>query len=82
MGDITGDLSSKRGQVNGTNAVQAGNITVSGQVPLSELNGYQARLNGMTGGQGRYTLELSHYEAVPASVQQQLMGQYQAKDED
>jgi elongation factor G len=36
----------------------------------------------MTGGQGRYTLELSHYEAVPASVQQQLMGQYQAKDED
>jgi elongation factor G len=82
MGDITGDLSSKRGQVNGTNAVQAGNITVSGQVPLSELNGYQARLNGMTGGQGRYTLELSHYEAVPPTVQQQLMGQYKVKDED
>jgi len=82
MGDITGDLSSKRGQVNATHALLGGGMTVSGQVPLSELNGYQARLNGMTGGQGRYTLELSHYEPVPASVQQQLMGQYQAKDED
>jgi len=82
MGDITGDLSSKRGQVNGTHALQAGSMTVSGQVPLSELSGYQARLNGMTGGQGRYTLELSHYDPVPPSVQQQLMGQFKVKDED
>ncbi|WP_372525547.1 elongation factor G [Piscinibacter sp.] len=82
MGDITGDLSAKRGQVNGTHAMQAGSMMVNGQVPLSELNGYQARLNGMTGGQGRYTLELSHYEAVPPSVQQQLMGQFKVKDED
>ena len=82
MGDITGDLSAKRGQVNGTHALQAGSVTVSGQVPLSELSSYQARLNGMTGGQGRYTLELSHYEAVPPSVQQQLMGQFKVKDED
>lgn len=82
MGDITGDLSSKRGQVNGTHAQPGGNITVSGQVPLSELNGYQARLNGMTGGQGRYTIELSHYEPVPPTVQQQLASQYKLKDED
>ena len=57
-------------------------MTVNGQVPLSELNGYQARLNGMTGGQGRYTIELSHYEAVPPSVQAQLTGQYKVKDDD
>ncbi|MFL6663344.1 MAG: elongation factor G [Rhizobacter sp.] len=82
MGDITGDLSSKRGQVSGTHSLQGGSMTVSGQVPLSELNGYQARLNGMTGGEGRYTLELSHYEAVPPSIQQQLMGQYKVKDEE
>jgi len=82
MGDITGDLSAKRGQVNGTHALQAGSMTVSGQVPLSELSGYQARLNGMTGGQGRYTLELSHYEAVPPTIQQQLASQYKIKDED
>ena len=82
MGDITGDLSAKRGQVNGTQALPGGSMTVSGQVPLSELNGYQARLNGMTGGQGRYTLELSHFDPVPPSVQAQLMSQYQAKDDD
>lgn len=82
MGDITGDLSSKRGQVNGTHAQPGGSITVSGQVPLSELNNYQARLNGMTGGQGRYTIELSHYDPVPPTVQQQLASQYKLKDED
>jgi elongation factor G len=82
MGDITGDLSAKRGQVSGTHALQAGSMTVHGQVPLSELNGYQARLNGMTGGQGRYTIELSHYDPVPPSVQQQLMGQFKVKDDE
>jgi elongation factor G len=82
MGDITGDLAAKRGQVNGTHAVPGGGMTVSGQVPLSELNNYQARLNGMTGGQGRYTLELSHYDPVPPSVQQQLMGQFKVGDDD
>jgi elongation factor G len=84
LGDITGDLSSKRGQVNGTVAASShgGLVTVDGQVPLSELNGYQARLNGMTAGQGRFTLELSHYEPVPPQVQQRLVAQYKVKDED
>jgi elongation factor G len=82
MGDITGDLSSKRGQVNATHALAGGGMAVNGLVPLSELNNYQARLNGMTGGQGRYTLELSHYEAVPASVQVQLTSQFRVKDDD
>ena len=82
MGDVTGDLSAKRGQVNGTQALAGGAFVVNGQVPLSELANYQARLNGMTGGQGRYTLELSHYEAVPLSAQAALTSQYQVKDDD
>jgi elongation factor G len=82
IGDITGDLSAKRGLVSGTCAAQAGTLTVMGQAPQSELNGYQSRLNAMTAGQGRYTLTLSHYQAVPPSVQQHLVGQYQAKEED
>ena len=82
MGDITGDLSAKRGQVNGTHALPGSFVSVSGQVPLSELSNYQARLNGMTGGQGRYTLELSHYEAVPPSAQAALTSQYQVKNDD
>ena len=82
IGDITGDLSSRRGQVSGTRGLQPGALAVLGQVPLSELNGYQSRLNALTGGQGRYTLELSHYEAVPPGVQQQLVGQHRVRDED
>ena len=82
MGDVTGDLSAKRGQVNGTQALAGGAFVVNGQAPLSELANYQARLNGMTGGQGRYTLELSHYEAVPLSAQAALTSQYQVKDDD
>lgn len=82
MGDITGDLSSKRGQVSGTTSLAGGAIVVAGQVPLSELNNYQARLNGMTGGQGRYTLELSHYDPVPPNVQATLAAQYKIKDDD
>ena len=82
MGDITGDLSAKRGQVSGTQNLAGGSIVVNGQVPLSELSGYQARLNGMTGGQGRYTLALSHYEAVPPTVQSQLAAQFKPREDD
>jgi elongation factor G len=82
IGDITGDLSAKRGLVSGTRGGQAGTLTVLGQAPQSELNGYQSRLNAMTSGQGSYTLALSHYQAVPPLVQQLLVGQYEAKEED
>jgi elongation factor G len=82
MGDITGDLSAKRGLVNGTNNGAVGTMIVKGQVPMSELSGYQSRLNAMTSGQGRYTIELSHYEAVPPTIQQTLVGQYKVKDEE
>jgi elongation factor G len=82
MGDITGDLSAKRGQVNGTSNGAAGTMIVRGQVPMSELNGYQSRLNAMTSGQGRYTIALSHYEAVPPAVQQQLVAAHKVHDED
>jgi elongation factor G len=82
MGDITGDLAAKRGQVNGTQALPDGSMAVNGHVPLSELANYQARLNGMTGGRGQYTLELSHYDAVPAPAQALLTSQFQVRDED
>jgi len=82
IGDITGDLSSRRGQVSGTRASTPGALSVLGQAPLAELASYQSRLNAMTGGHGRYTLTLSHYEAVPPAIQHQLMGQYQAKEEE
>jgi elongation factor G len=82
MGDITGDLASRRGVVNGTANGAAGQVLIRGLAPLSELSGYQSRLNALTSGQGRYTIALSHYEAVPPAVQQQLVGQHQVRDED
>jgi elongation factor G len=82
MGDITGDLSAKRGQVSGTTNGAAGTMVVRGQVPMSELAGYQSRLNAMTSGQGRYTIALSHYEAVPPAVQNELTSKHKVHDED
>lgn len=82
VGDVTGDLSSRRGLVTGTSNLAAGTIVVRGQVPMSELSSYQSRLNAMTSGQGRYTIALSHYEAVPPAVQQTLMSQHRVRDED
>jgi elongation factor G len=81
IGDITGDLASRRAQVSGTTS-SSGALAVVAQAPLSELASYQSRLNALTGGQGRYTIEFSHYELVPPQVQQQLMSQHKVKDED
>jgi elongation factor G len=81
MGDITGDLASRRGQVSGTQGANDGALTVLAQAPLSELASYQSRLNSLTGGQGRYTLAFSHYEPVPPGVQAQLASQYKVKED-
>ncbi|HYE40995.1 MAG TPA: elongation factor G [Ramlibacter sp.] len=81
MGDITGDLATRRGQVNGTRSASAGALTVLAQAPLSELASYQSRLNSLTGGQGRYTIAFSHYEPVPPTVQAQLASKFQLRDD-
>ncbi|HEV8519122.1 MAG TPA: elongation factor G, partial [Burkholderiales bacterium] len=80
MGDIAGDIASKRGQISGTQSATAGMVTISGRVPLSELNNYQARLKSVTAGQGSYVMELSHHEPVPPNVQAQLASQYKQVD--
>lgn len=78
MGDIISDLSAKRGQVRGTRTAAGNSVLVAGQVPLSELNDYQSRLNSITGGHGNYTIQLSHYEAVPPAQQQVMASQHKA----
>jgi elongation factor G len=82
VGDITGDLASKRGQVSGTGNGVPGVMQVRGLAPMSELTGYQSRLNALTSGQGRYGIELSHYEAVPPHTQTQLQSQFKQRDDD
>ena len=76
MGDVTGDLSQRRGQVTGTKTMQAGALAVNGLAPLAELDGYAARLKSMTGGQGAWSMALSHYEQAPPLLQNQLATEY------
>jgi len=78
IGDITGDLSSRRGQITGTRGY-AGAMIVEGQVPLAELEGYSARLKSMTQGRGAWTMSLSHYEQAPPNLQQQLATEHKSK---
>ena len=73
MGDISGGLSAKRARINGTDTLRGGEIVVKAQVPMSELEGYAAELKSVTAGRGRYALDFSHYEPVPAQVQQRLV---------
>jgi len=82
MGDLTGDLASRRGHITGTDGRGNGMAAISGEVPLAELNDYQSRLKSLTGGQGSYTIEFARYSAVPANVQQQLASKFQLHDED
>ncbi len=83
MGDISGGLASKRARINGTDSQRGGEIVVKAQVPLSELEGYAAELKSVTAGRGRYSLDFSHYEPVPAQVQQKMVEAFKPRhDED
>ena len=79
MGDVAGDLSSRRGQVKGTRAMAPGVLVVEGQAPLGELEGYSARLKAMTQGRASWTMALSHYELAPPQIQQHLATEFQSK---
>ena len=76
MGDIAGDLASRRGQVTGTQTLAAGALAVIGSAPLAELEGYGSRLKAFTGGHGSYTMALARYEQAPPTVQQALAAEY------
>jgi len=80
MGDIAGDMASRRGRVSGQDMLAGNMMVIKAQVPLSEVTQYNSQLKSVTGGQGSYSMELSHYEPVPPNVQQQVIAQYAKKD--
>ncbi len=82
MGDISGGLSSKRARISGTDSLRGGEIVIRAQVPLSELEGYAAELKSVTAGRGRYALDFSHYEPVPAQVQSRLVEAFKPRIEE
>ncbi|MEM9184350.1 MAG: elongation factor G, partial [Pseudomonadota bacterium] len=82
MGDIAGALAGKRARISGTDAAGSGQVVVSAQAPLSELSDFQTELKSLTGGRGRYSMELSHYEPVPGQIQKRLCDAFAPKDDE
>jgi len=81
VGDVAGDLASKRGRVQGQDMLAGNFIVIKAQVPLSEVTQYNSQLKSVTGGRGSYAMSLSHYEVVPPNIQQQVVAQYAKKKE-
>ncbi|WP_346726844.1 elongation factor G [Congzhengia minquanensis] len=79
MGDVMGDLNSRRGQIQGMEA-RPGAQMIHSFVPLSEMFGYATELRSRTQGRGQYTMQPSHYEEVPKSIQEQIINSRTKKD--
>ena len=80
MGDVMGDVNSRRGKIQGMEA-QGGFQVIKAAVPQAELYQYTSSLRSLTQARGSFTQEFSHYEATPREVQKKIMDDYQ-KDED
>lgn len=72
VGGVTGDLSGMRGMIKGTDALPDNRLVVSGEAPLHELQDYHSRLKSLTGGDGSFTMDFSHYAEVPVNELKQL----------
>ncbi len=81
-GDITGDLATRRGRVSGSQSLASHRTLISALVPLAELRDYQSRVKSLTGGEGAYSMELSHYDPVPPKKQQELMNAFKRVEEE
>ena len=73
MGDVMGDLNSRRGRIEGMEA-RAGAQIIRAQVPMSEMFGYATVLRSRTQGRGTYSMEFDHYDEVPKNIQEQIVG--------
>ena len=72
MGDVMGDLNSRRGQIQGMEA-RTGAQEINAMVPLSEMFGYATDLRSKTQGRGLYSMEPSHFSEVPKSIQEEII---------
>jgi len=81
MGDVIGDINSRRGRLEGMED-RANSKVIHGYVPLSEMFGYATDLRSRTQGRGAYTMQFDHYEEVPKNVQEAVIGQRAALKKD
>jgi elongation factor G len=82
VGDINSDMSGRRGRVLGIDSAGGDLQTVIAEVPLAEVTTYARSLSSITGGQGSYSIEFSHYDVVPGNVQQEIIAKAQVKEEE
>jgi elongation factor G len=82
VGDVSSDLSGRRGQMVGMDSAGGGMTTVEATAPLSEVMTYARTLSSLTGGQGSYTMDFERYDVVPGNVQQQIIAQAKVKEEE
>ena len=82
VGDVYSDMSGRGGRVQGSDAAGGNLTTVHAEVPLREVTTYSRTLSSMTGGQGSYTMEFSHYDVMPGNVQQEIMAKSKVVDEE
>lgn len=75
VGDVIGDLNSRRGQISGTEARGIATV-VNAMVPLANMFGYVNTLRSMSQGRAQYTMQFSHYEPVPSVVAQEIQKKY------
>ncbi|RME73595.1 MAG: elongation factor G [Chloroflexi bacterium] len=80
-GDVSGDLSTKRGRLQGMEQVR-GNTIITALAPLAEVQRYATDLRSLTQGRGVFTMTLSHYEEVPSHIAQQIIAQAQKEKEE
>ena len=76
VGGVAGDLAGMRGSVRGTTMLQENVMEVSGKAPLKEIQTYHSRLKSLSGGEGSFTMDFSHYAEVTAQVQQELVNAF------
>ena len=81
MGDITGDLNTRRGRIQGMDTVGSLQI-INVQVPLKEIQSYSTDLRSMTAGEGSFTFKFSHYDVVPAKNAEEIRAQFKDTDDD
>ncbi len=79
VGDVSSDLSGRRGQMVGMDSAGGGMTTVEATCPLSEVMTYARTISSMTGGQGSYSMEFARYDVVPPNVQQQIIAKAKLK---
>ncbi|MEW5769876.1 MAG: elongation factor G [Pseudomonadota bacterium] len=82
IGDVSGELSGRRGQITGHQSGRGGMQTLLGLAPMAELEGFQSRIKSLTGGQGSYSLAFSRYDPVPPQVQQQLAARFKPQQDE